>query len=114
MEDKKEFIFEIDDPKSKFEKHLSLPKNDRIIVSAPFGAGKTYFLKEFFKNNSKYEVIHLFPVNYSVASNEDIFELLKYDILFELLGKDVEFETLMFSQMDFLPFYLKNNIKEVL
>ena len=50
MVDKKEFIFEIDDPKSKFEKHLSLPKNDRIIVSAPFGAGKTYFLKEFFKN----------------------------------------------------------------
>lgn len=105
-----EFKFDISEPTEKFTKHLEVPFNDRIILSAPFGAGKTYFLKEYFKrNNDKYETIHLFPVNYSVASNKDIFELIKYDILFELFGKDIEFDKTDFSKLDFLPFYLNGN-----
>src|SRR5690606_18541080 len=31
-----------------------------------------------------YNIIHLFPVNYVVASNDDIFDLIKYDILMEM------------------------------
>lgn len=106
----KKFNFNIDEPTAAFTKHLSLEGNDRIILSAPFGAGKTYFLKEFFKKNEeKYETIHLFPVNYSVASNEDIFELIKFDVLFELFSKNVEFDKVEFSKLDYLPFYLEGN-----
>lgn len=114
-EEKERFVFDIEEPIEKFTKHLNVSFNDRIIFSAPFGAGKTYFLKEYFKkSNSKYETIHLYPVNYSIASNEDIFELIKYDILFELFGKDVEFDKVEFNKLDFLPFYLKNNIKSAI
>jgi hypothetical protein len=67
---------------SNFNNYLGKDNNSRIIFSAPFGMGKTTFLKKYFKEYSnKYECFHLFPVNYQVASNEDVFELLKYDIL---------------------------------
>jgi hypothetical protein len=65
-----------------------LEGNERILFSAPFGTGKTYFLKHFFETpemTAKYNVFHLFPVNYQVASNEDIFELVKYDLLYNML-----------------------------
>ena len=70
-----------------FLDHLNLEGNSDIILSAPFGTGKTYFLREDFTpaTQEHYNTIHLYPVNYSVANNEDIFELIKYDILFELV-----------------------------
>lgn len=71
-----------------FEEHLNIPDNNRIIFSAKYGEGKTHYLKYFFQEEAftkKYEVIHLFPVNYSVATNEDIFELIKRDIIFHLI-----------------------------
>src|SRR5690554_5891 len=73
----------------EFLQHLQIIENNDIILSAPFGTGKTHFLKEDFtpKTLGQYNVIHLFPVNYSVSSNEDIFELIKYDILFEIMLK---------------------------
>lgn len=76
-------------PKKEFEKHLALNGNRRIIFSGPFGSGKTYFLREFFSDEEKYVPIRLAPVNYSVAQNEDIFELIKFDILFQLLEKNL-------------------------
>lgn len=109
MNEKKEIRFSIENPRKEFEEHLNLPDNDRIIFSAPFGMGKTYFLKEFFENHPDYDVIHIYPVNYSVAANNDIFELIKYDILFELLGKKIKFEKVDFSKLDFLPFFIKDN-----
>ncbi len=70
-----------------FKKHLDEQDNERIIFSAAFGAGKTYFLREFLDANStEYLAIKLAPVNYSVASNEDIFKFIKFDILFQLLA----------------------------
>lgn len=105
----KKIIFEIEEPRKKFDKHLEIPFNDRIILSAPFGSGKTYFLKEYFKNHPEYEVVHLYPVNYSVASNEDIFELIKYDILYELLKKNLDFDKTDFNKLDYLPIFLKDN-----
>jgi hypothetical protein len=69
----------------EFKEHLD--QNARVVFSGPFGSGKTHFIKEFFKNNEDYEAFHLFPVNYSLASNEDIFELIKYDILYELSNR---------------------------
>lgn len=66
-----------------FETHLK--NNARTIFSAKFGDGKTYFLKEYIerhKENTVFIVLH--PINYSVATNEDIFEYVKRDILVEL------------------------------
>jgi hypothetical protein len=93
------FKISIEEPKKDFEIHLAHEGNNRILFSAPFGTGKTYFLKDFFKDTSKYEVVHLYPVNYSVASNEDIFELIKHDVLFELLQKDVDIDNTEFSDL---------------
>lgn len=71
-----------------FKKHLQIPNNTRILFSGPFGSGKTYFMERFFEQNeTDYIKIKINPIHYSVASNEDIFELIKYDILFELLGR---------------------------
>lgn len=68
-----------------FKNHLGTEGNERVLFSGKFGVGKTYFLNEFFANQEEeYECFHLFPVNYQIASNEDIVEFLKYDILLEL------------------------------
>jgi hypothetical protein len=64
-----------------------LDANKKVLFSGIFGSGKTTFLNDFFNEDDSYESIHIYPVNYSIASNEDIFELIKYDILFQLIGK---------------------------
>lgn len=73
----------------RFEKHLK--NNPRTIFSAKFGDGKTYFLNAYRKKHEKdtlFVVLH--PINYSVATNEDIFEYIKRDILVEL-SKEPDF-----------------------
>lgn len=90
-----------------FLSHLGLEENNRILFTAPFGAGKSTFLQEVFGKNDDYFTIKLFPVNYSVSANEDVFELIKFDLLIELLGnyKDKielvkeDFSALLLSQM---------------
>lgn len=64
-----------------------LNSSDRIILSAKFGDGKTYFLNELTKDkklSKKYEFFTVYPVNYSVATNEDIFEYIKRDIILQM------------------------------
>lgn len=66
---------------SLFKSSIDLEDNHRIIFSAKFGAGKTYFLKSFFKEYSaSYEAVFLYPVNYQVSANEDIFELVEVSL----------------------------------
>ena len=77
---------------SRFERHLE--NNPRTIFSAKFGDGKTFFLNKYMrqhKMNTLFIVLH--PINYSVATNEDIFEYVKRDILVEL-SKCEEFKVL--------------------
>jgi hypothetical protein len=78
-----------------FKAHFEEKNNDRIIFSGAFGIGKTYFLEQFFAPaNADYLAVKLAPVNYSVSANEDIFKLIKYDILFELLLRhDLKLDT---------------------
>lgn len=94
-----------------FNKHLLLSNNQRILFSAKFGDGKTTFLRNFFKaHSSNFAYIHLYPVNYSVASNEDIFELIKFDILFDLLGShEIEFKDAEVTLSVFAAKYAKGN-----
>jgi len=77
----------------RFKEHLALENNIRILFSAPFGAGKSSFIQTFFSDNDEYLCIKIFPTSYSVASNKDIFELIKHDILtslFEEFAKYIE------------------------
>lgn len=70
----------------QFEEHLLLEGNLRTIFSGKFGSGKSTFLRHFWAQNSTpFIPITLHPVNYSIASNEDIFEYIKFDLLLELL-----------------------------
>lgn len=88
MSQEQDNLIPIDAPKRGFESFLRIDKNRRIFFSGKFGIGKTFFLQKFFEeHNDKYDTYHLFPVRYQIASNENIVELLKYDILVELLKK---------------------------
>lgn len=67
----------------QFQHHLK--RCPRTILSAKFGDGKTYFLSQVRKELAdQYLFFTLRPVNYSVATNEDIFEYIKRDILLQL------------------------------
>lgn len=67
-----------------------LETTDRIILSAKFGDGKTYLLNELRNDEAmrdKYEFFTIYPVNYSVAKNEDVFEYIKRDIIVQFYEK---------------------------
>lgn len=96
----------------EFNIHLQAEYNSRIIFSGKFGHGKTTFLNWFFdqeEQKDKYNVIRLYPVNYSVASNEDIFEYIKYDIMVELLDKGYKVKSLDPNKWKLASFYVKDN-----
>lgn len=67
-----------------------LDTTDRIILSAKFGDGKTYFLNELRKDkdlSNDYEFYTVYPVNYSVAKTEDVFEYIKRDIILQMSNR---------------------------
>lgn len=76
----------IQDFKQTFE------SESRIIFSAKFGDGKSYFLNKFIESYPKeandYYFITLHPVNYVVEDNKDVIEYIKRDILFQLIKDD--------------------------
>ncbi len=101
----------IKNPKQKFQEFLQRENNHRIVFSGMFGSGKTTFLNSFFKSQDSL-AIHLFPTNYSVGKNEDIFELIKFDILYELLKHEPELEKFKLdkSQGAYLAFAKKGDL----
>jgi len=110
------------EPQKKFIKHLNIENNERIIFSGKFGHGKTTFLQEFFREEDqkkefrikKYNVISLFPVNYSIASNEDIFRYIKYDIILEMLKNGYQIENSIETYYTTLPKFISKNFDKVL
>lgn len=88
----------VDDAMQRFKDHLL--SHDRVVLSAKFGDGKTFFLNKFkdkCKQNaeSPFVFITLYPVNYQVLRNKDIFELIKHDVLLQILQAriiDVNYE----------------------
>lgn len=116
---KKQIIMKIDitDEIKRFRQFLNTENNDNIIFSGIFGIGKSYFINEFFNDDSNqdYIQVYLTPVNYSVANNEDIFEYIKIDVLTQLLQKiPCEFKHVDISTSVGTYFYLKNNIQSLL
>lgn len=77
----------IDSQLENFKQYLD--NNRRCILSSRFGNGKSYFLSKFIEKNSEnYLFIPIYPVNYQVMDNKDIFELIKRDILIRLLSNE--------------------------
>lgn len=77
-------IIPIDSEITTFSDYLD--RNCRCILSARFGDGKSFFLNEFKKKTfNKYIFLTIYPVNYQVAENKDIFEYIKRDILLQIL-----------------------------
>lgn len=75
---------------SQFLQHLRT--HQRTILSAKFGDGKSYFLDKFAKDETvtnEYKIIKIYPINYQVVGDDDIFTLLKNDILLQLLVEDM-------------------------
>lgn len=114
-------LIPIENELKAFKEHLDI--NERTIFSAKFGDGKTFFLNEFKKEYSdenkkkvdkkeKYYFITLYPVNYSVAENQDIFEYIKRDILLQLAIDEklnpVDFDAIATS------IFTWENLKEVI
>jgi hypothetical protein len=96
-----------------FKNHLE--HADRMILSAKFGDGKSFFLQKIREDRERfpeYEFITIYPVNYVVAQNEDIFEYIKRDTLIQLtnlkLIEKIDLKKLITSIGSF------ENFKEVL
>lgn len=96
-----------------FEKHVEL--NERTILSAKFGDGKTYFLNEF-KNKypKKYEFITLYPINYQIADNKEIFEYIKRDILIQMIQSNMIDPDCKISEFQYFQSYILSNGKTLL
>ena len=110
----KELFFNIGED---FTNHLNLPNNERIIFSGIFGIGKTTFLKHHFSQEAikeKYNVFHLFPVNYSILNNEDIFRFLKYDILYEMMEQNMTITKKNTAFIKSEPEFIKQNLYQII
>lgn len=105
MTEKVKFRIPIDEIWNKFQEHLEIEYNNRILFSWEYWVWKTYFLNEFFNSKKEeYEVFHLFPINYQISSNNDIIKFLKYDILVELFKKDKEKDLKLFETTELTSF----------
>lgn len=107
--EKDEEMIPIDLYLNDFKQYLDA--NSRCIFSAKFGNGKSYFINQFMKKYSdEYLFIPIYPVNYQVMDNKDIFELIKRDILIRLLSNGlVDIETIDFNPFFLCYFYFINN-----
>lgn len=105
-----------DFPITEFTKHLQQESNERILFSGKYGIGKTSFLIDFFSKtdiSKLYDVYHLFPINYSIASNEDIIQYIKHDIILQLLEKGKTINEDSKSYLENLPKFIKKNLDKV-
>lgn len=101
----------LDGALKEFEKHLK--SHSRTILSARFGDGKSYFLASAEKKlKNRCAFLTIYPVNYQVAENQDIFEYIKRDILFQMYGQGMVPETYEIPDSIASYFFLKNNWKE--
>ena len=110
------YILVIPEYLDDFDQYFKDPSNVKMLFSAKFGHGKTTFLKNYFENKEEeFHVITIYPVNYSITSNEDIFKYIKCEILFQLLKVEgLEFNKQEFSIFYTIPKFLKNNAHKIL
>lgn len=81
-----EFIIDISHNIRDFKHKLDL--EPRVILSAHFGDGKSYFLRKFQETYADdYYFFTIFPAQYVIGSNEAIFEYIKRDLLFQIVDR---------------------------
>lgn len=105
-----DFIIPVEHAVQDFSEHLSC--HSRTILSARYGDGKSYFLDAFMKNEGvkeEFQFIKLYPVNYQVLENRDIFEVIKYDILMQMGLQDMIDLSYKVSSRDAFFYCLKNH-----
>lgn len=90
MDTEDNIIIPIEEEINSFDRYFR--HNNRCILSAPFGEGKSFFINNFIEAKAdEYHFITLYPANYQVCDNLDIFEYIKRDILLGLLAIAPEF-----------------------
>lgn len=111
----------IEEKLSGFQKYLA--DSSRAILSAKFGDGKSTFLNEFMKQyggsneneqseieHVKYKFFTIYPINYQVADNKDIFEYIKRDLLVQMLSYiELEAETISNSTL-FVSYLMSHKV----
>lgn len=99
----------IDSQLEDFREYLNA--NERCIFSARFGDGKSYFLSEFMKKyKNRYLFIPIYPVNYQVTEDKDVFEYIKRDILIRLLSSgEVDIDESVISNSLYLYHFLNTS-----
>lgn len=110
-----DFVIPIDSAIKGFFEHMKI--NPRTILSSKFGDGKSYFLDKYRKTVfvcEHFVFLTIYPVNYQVASNEDIFNFIKRDILFQLMLNGMISNQVVVPNDIALWFYLQNNGKSLL
>lgn len=104
-------IIPLDDAIKAFEKHLK--SHPRTMLSARFGDGKSFFLATAEKKlKNRCAFLTIYPVNYQVAENQDIFEYIKRDLLFQMYGQGMIPDTYEIPDSVASFFFLKNNWEE--
>lgn len=102
----------VDDVVLDFSKHLET--HPRTILSARFGDGKSFFLSQAKEILSgEYVFLTVYPLNYQVVENRDIFELIKRDILFQLFGNGLVKDDYLVPKEVSVGLFLKNNWQEI-
>lgn len=105
-----EFLVPVTPAIQDFKEHLKC--HPRTILSARYGDGKSYFLDAFIKDKDvakEFKIITLYPVNYQVLENHDIFDVIKYDILLQMGLNNMLDDTVEISSLDAFLFCLKSN-----
>lgn len=94
----------------EFRDHLRC--HPRTILSARYGDGKSFFLNAFMNDEEvkkEFQFIKLYPVNYQVLENRDIFEVIKYDILMQMGLQEMIDLSYSVSSRDAFFFCMKNH-----
>jgi len=100
--------FQIDISQNLIDFKHKLELEPRVILSAGFGDGKTYFLSRFKEMyTDDYHFFTIYPSQYVIGTNESIFEYIKRDILFQLVDQE-----LVTEELD-LPGLLKEMMESV-
>lgn len=108
-----ETIIPIDDAIINFKNHLL--SHPRTILSAKYGDGKTFFLSNFIDNpnvKDDFSFLTLYPVNYQVLPNKDIFELIKRDLLIQMISNGM-LENYEISDDVALAFFIQNKFSTI-
>ena len=111
MNNKGQQMIPLDDVIKEFEKHLK--SHPRTILSARFGDGKSYFLAAAEKKlKNRCAFLTIYPVNYQVAENQDIFEYIKRDLLFQMYEQGMVPASYEIPDGIASYFFLNNNWQE--